>query len=100
VSDISMDEGRGENLGQGPASATDPLKDEVEAAREKMGDAAHAIQAETAHFAEAAKDKASDAVEQSKETVLNAIGDFAEAIRKAGEELSDKDLRPSWRARS
>jgi hypothetical protein len=60
-------------------------------AKEMAGNAAQAVKQEAATFAAEAKDKAAEQIEQHKETATRTLGDFADAIRKAGEELSGKD---------
>jgi hypothetical protein len=60
-------------------------------AKEMAGNAAQTVKQEAASFAAGAKDKAAEQIEQHKETATRTLGDFADAIRKAGEELSGKD---------
>lgn len=91
MSDISPDEGYGQDQGQQQSRGADALKGEAQAAREKVGEAAQTVRAEAAHFADAAREKTAEKVDQGKEAVTTAVGDFADAIRKAGEELANKD---------
>lgn len=57
-------------------------------AKEMASAAAQTIKQEAASFAETAKEKAIDQVEQHKATATDALGDFANAIRTAGDQLS------------
>ncbi|HEY8572968.1 hypothetical protein [Phenylobacterium sp.] len=59
--------------------------------KEMASSAAQTVKQEAATFAADAKDKASQHIEQHKETATRTLGDFADAIRRAGEELSNKD---------
>jgi ElaB/YqjD/DUF883 family membrane-anchored ribosome-binding protein len=49
------------------------------------------VKDEAASFADTAKDKALEQVDQGKETASKTMGDFAAAIRKAGDELAQHD---------
>lgn len=60
-------------------------------AKEAASKAAQTVKQEAATFAAEAKDKAAEQIEQHKETATRTLGDFADAIRRAGEELSTKD---------
>lgn len=71
--------------------AADPLGAEAQAAKEKLAETVGVVKGEAAHFAEAAKEKAAETAEQGKETITTALADFSEAIRRAGEELGEKD---------
>jgi hypothetical protein len=73
------------------APADDPLKAEAQAAKEKLGGAVEAVKGEAANFADSAKEKVAEKADQGKEAVTGALGDFAEAIRVAGEQLGEKD---------
>jgi hypothetical protein len=54
-------------------------------------DAIQAVKGEGASFADGAKGMAAERVEQGKETATRTMGDFANAIRKAGDELAQHD---------
>lgn len=60
-------------------------------AREKLGEAGEAVRGEAAHFAERTRDQVVEQVEEKKAAVTDALGVFADAIRKAGEELGGQD---------
>lgn len=82
--------------GSGEWYGSEPPKGDGEASPKEMAkDAVKTVKQEAASFAADAKEKAalkaSEAVEQHKETATKTLGDFADAIRKAGEELSAKD---------
>jgi hypothetical protein len=53
--------------------------------------AVQTLKQETASFAEHAKDRATDALQQQKGAASETLGDFANAIRKAGDELAQSD---------
>jgi hypothetical protein len=53
--------------------------------------AAQTVKQEAQSFAAQAKEKASGQIEQHKETATRTLGDFANAIRRAGDELSQSD---------
>ncbi|RAK57682.1 hypothetical protein [Phenylobacterium deserti] len=59
--------------------------------REMAGAAAQTVKQEAASFAASAKEKAAGQIDQHKETATRTLGDFANAIRKAGDELSQSD---------
>ena len=73
-----------------PGTATDPTAkpDPATAAKQMLGDAGRAVREETAQFAGAAKERARGALDQRKETATRTLGDFADAVRKAGDELT------------
>lgn len=57
----------------------------------KAADAVQAVKQEAASFAAGAKDRAADKIEAGKGAAGEALGDFAHAIRAAGETLSSSD---------
>jgi hypothetical protein len=59
--------------------------------KEMVASAAQAVKQEVASFAATAQDKAKDRIEQGKGAASSTLGDFANAIRKAGDELSQND---------
>jgi hypothetical protein len=59
--------------------------------KEMAQSAAQTIKQETASFAGEAKDRAAEKLEQHKQTASQTLGDFANAVRKAGDELSQGD---------
>jgi hypothetical protein len=63
---------------------TPSVKEQVSAARER-------VRGEAAQFASTARQKAKGAVEQQQQQVTGAIGDFADAIRRAGDELTERN---------
>jgi hypothetical protein len=68
---------------QGQGGTTSP--------KEMAAKAAQTVKQEAQSFAASAQDKAKDRVEQTKETATRTLGDFANAVRKAGDELSQSD---------
>jgi hypothetical protein len=91
MGDIYPQDGGQPGGGQTGASGDDPLKAEAQAAKEKLGGAVQAVKGEAAHFADTAKQKVAEKADQQKETVTTALGDFAQAIRAAGDQLCEKD---------
>ena len=74
----------------GPTDATS-RPDPALAAKQMLGDAGRAVREETAQFAGVAKERARGALDQRKETATRTLGDFADAVRKAGDELTARD---------
>lgn len=79
-------EGGMSTLGQGQDQGARP---DQSSAKQMASEAAQAIKQEARSFAEAAKEKVADQAEQHKATATDALGEFANAIRRAGEELSN-----------
>lgn len=92
MSDIYPEDGT-----QAPGMRPEPdmqsasLKDQALAARDRLGDVKRTVREEAATFASSAKEKAIGQVEQKQAAVTGAIGDFADAVRKAGDELTDRN---------
>jgi hypothetical protein len=59
--------------------------------KEMISDAAQTVKQEAASFASDAKEKAADQLGQHKQAATETLSDFANAIRKAGDELSQGD---------
>lgn len=72
-------------------TAKDNLKTEADSAKQKIRDAADA----TVEYAEEAKDEskrlAGVYAERGKDAIGSSLGDFASAIRRAGDELDERD---------
>lgn len=60
-------------------------------AKQMLGDAGRAVREEAAQFASSAQDKARGAIDQRKDAATRTLGDFADAVRKAGDELGQRD---------
>lgn len=73
---------------QEPAQGVD---EQMQSASATVRDAAQSARREAASFAEAAKDKASEKVEAKTGEAGEALSDVAQAIRRAGDELSRND---------
>lgn len=71
--------------------ATPTLKDQVGAARDRVGELNRTIRDEAQTFASGARQQAASRVEQRKQRVTGTIHDFADAIRRAGDELNGRD---------
>jgi hypothetical protein len=74
---------------QGQGGTTSP--------KELAAKAAQTVKQEAQSFASSAQDKAKDRVEQTKDTAIRTLGDFANAVRKAGDELSQSDQSAAGR---
>lgn len=59
--------------------------------KEMAHSAAQTVKQEAASFAEDARHKAVDKVEEHKQTASRTLGDFAGAVRRAGQELEQSD---------
>lgn len=57
--------------------------------KEQVGEVRERVRGEAAQFAASAREKAAGAVEARQHQVTGAIGDFANAVRKAGDDLSE-----------
>ncbi|WP_395672664.1 hypothetical protein [Phenylobacterium sp.] len=57
-------------------------------------DAKSAVKKEAQNFAAAAQQKAAGEIEKHKQTATNTLGQVAEAIRRAGDQLSEGDAAP------
>lgn len=64
---------------------------EIGSAREQMANAGQSVREQAGQFAEGAKQKAADAVEDGKSRAAGSLDDFTAAIRKASDELGDRD---------
>lgn len=70
---------------------TPTLKDQVGVARERMGELNRSVRDEARGFASNARERAASRVEQRKQKVTGTIHDFADAVRRAGDELNERD---------
>ena len=59
--------------------------------KEQVGQARQRVRGEAANFAASAREKAVGAVEQRQHQMTGAIGDFANAIRRAGDDLNQNN---------
>lgn len=73
-------------MGAGPVDAGESS---TGSAKEKMGQATQKMRDEAAHFASQAQQKAAGEIERRKATASQTLGQFANAIRKAGDELAE-----------
>ena len=89
--DINPEDGADPAAGGAQRSGQETLKADAQVAREKLAQAGQTVKQEAAHFADTAKQKAAGEVDRRKEAVTGALGDFAEAIRMAGDQLGQKD---------
>lgn len=81
-----------------PDDAQDPMRSatadragQTTSPKQMLGDAAQAVKQEAANFASTAQERARGAVDRRKETATRTLGDVATAIRRAGEELDQRD---------
>lgn len=77
-------------LGDGATSRT-------EKAKEIVGQAGHALKAEAQSFASAATDRVRAEAQKGTQAGAKTLGDFANAVRRAGDELSQSDQSPASR---
>ncbi|WP_310539478.1 hypothetical protein [Phenylobacterium sp.] len=75
----------------GPGPARAEQDNSLEQVRTAALSAGETIAKETAHFADAAKDQVSERIEGGKAAAADALATFADAVRKAGEELGQND---------
>lgn len=73
-------------MGPGPV---DTGESSTGSAKEMMGQAGQKMREEAAHFASQAQQKAAGEIERRKATASQTLGQFANAIRKAGDELAE-----------
>lgn len=79
----------------GSTSVKQKAKRQAGQAKQKLGEMGQTVRQEAKNFASTAQHKvgerASAQVEQRKQVVTSTLGDFAEAIRRAGDELGQRD---------
>jgi len=68
-----------------------------EKAKEIVGQAGHALKAEAQSFASAAQDRVRAEAQKGTQVGAKTLGDFANAVRRAGDELSQADQSPASR---
>ena len=61
------------------------------AMKERVGEARERVRGEAAQFADTARQKAAGAVETQQHKITGAMGDFSDAIRVAGDELTQRN---------
>ncbi len=66
-------------------------------AKQAIGQAGQALKSEAQSFADAAAQRAREEAQRRTETATRTLGDFASAIRKAGDELGQTDQSPAAR---
>jgi hypothetical protein len=66
-------------------------------AKQMLGQAGQALKSEAQTFASAAQEKARAEALKQQETATKTLGDFANAIRRAGDELSNANQSPAAR---
>lgn len=64
---------------------------EAEAAKAELGSATQQVKDGAASLAATAREKASESVEAGKSQLTSSLGDFAAAVRKASDELGERD---------
>lgn len=69
----------------------------TEKAKEIVGQAGHALKAEAQSFASAAQDRVRAEAQKGARVGARTLGDFANAVRRAGDELSQADQSPASR---
>lgn len=66
-------------------------------AKEVVGQAGHVLKAEAQSFASVAQDRVRAEAQKGTEKATKTLGDFANAIRRAGDELGEADQSPASR---
>jgi len=84
------------DLETGTAGA-DGVRRRTEQARQLVGDAGHALKAEAQSFASAAQDRVRAEAQRGTQASARTLGEFANAVRRAGDELSQSDQTPASR---
>jgi hypothetical protein len=74
-----------------PQASAPTLKDQVADARDRIGELNRTVRDEARGFASSAREQAASRVEQRKQKVTGTIHDFADAVRRAGDELNERD---------
>jgi hypothetical protein len=69
----------------------------TEKAKEIVGQAGHALKAEAQSFASAAQERVRAEAQKGTQAGAKTLGDFANAVRRAGDELSQSDQSPASR---
>ncbi|MBL8554097.1 MAG: hypothetical protein JNL41_07450 [Phenylobacterium sp.] len=64
-------------------------------ARDLIGQAGHTLKAEAQSFASAAQDRVRAEAQKGTQAGARTLGDFANAVRKAGDELAGADQSPA-----
>lgn len=72
-------------------STTPTLKDQVGAARDRVGELNRTVRDEARGLASDTRQRASQRLDQRKQEAAGTIHDFADAIRRAGDELGQRD---------
>src|SRR5688572_33216337 len=68
-----------------------------EQAKEIVGQAGQALKAEAQSFASAAQDRVRAEAQRGTQAGAKTLGDFANAVRRAGDELASTDQSPASR---
>ncbi|HEY9058724.1 MAG TPA: hypothetical protein VIN77_16380 [Aurantimonas sp.] len=71
--------------------AADAIGRETQSARDEATKTGQRIRDEASGLAEKAKERAGESADQGKEAVAGSMEDFAAAVRKASDELGDRD---------
>lgn len=81
----------------GDLTATEAAGGKKAKAKAAVSQASQALKQEAQTFASAAQEKARTEAQRRTETATKTLGDFANAIRRAGDELSQADQSPAAR---
>ena len=68
-----------------------PGRDDKASPKDLAASAFSTVKAEAASFADQAKEKVADKVSEKQDVATQTLGDFASAIRKAGDDLAQND---------
>ncbi|MDZ4370612.1 MAG: hypothetical protein U1C74_04230 [Phenylobacterium sp.] len=76
---------------------SNPRASRKEQARELLGEAGSTLKHEAQSFAHAAQDRVRTEAQRGTQAAGKTLGDFANAVRRAGDELSETDHSPASR---
>lgn len=69
----------------------------LDAVKDRMSDAGNSLKSEVRSFAGAAQERVATEAQKGVETAGKTLGDFANAVRRAGDELAGADQNPAAR---
>lgn len=78
---------------QGGQTLIERTGEEISSAREHLRGSGDAMRAEARTIADAVRHKVGDSMESGKSVLADSLDDFSAAIRKASDELSERDQR-------
>jgi len=85
------------DLANGPEHGSEAGQGRAEQAKQMASQAGQALKQEAQSFASAAQERARAEAQKHTQTATKTLGDFANAVRKAGDELAGADQSPAAR---